>query len=228
MQGMREMRVWSLGREDPWNRKSNPLLCSCLENPMDRGAWWATAHGAAKSRIRLSDWAQKIHLWQNSKSKPHIPLSTLLTVLCHGHPLTPTRLGVNQSGIRGGNQYLLSSFILSYEFKRERMWPLTCKLKHQEQDFLSSTSISVVPPSQQKNHRTLYWSWVRCLKILPAFWRDREWFLWNQVGSPVCASRRVCQEPRSQLRFHEAKKQDLHQHQDRISHHSVQSGQPAC
>ena len=26
----------------------NPLQCSCLENPMDRGAWWATVHGVAK------------------------------------------------------------------------------------------------------------------------------------------------------------------------------------
>ena len=28
---------------------SNPLQDSCLENPMDRGAWWATVHGVAKS-----------------------------------------------------------------------------------------------------------------------------------------------------------------------------------
>ena len=27
----------------------NPLLCSCLENPMDRGAWWAAVYGVAKS-----------------------------------------------------------------------------------------------------------------------------------------------------------------------------------
>ena len=32
----------------------NPLQCSCLENPMDRGAWWATVYGAAKSQIQLS------------------------------------------------------------------------------------------------------------------------------------------------------------------------------
>ena len=31
----------------------NPLQCSCLENPTDRGAWWATVHGVAKSRIGL-------------------------------------------------------------------------------------------------------------------------------------------------------------------------------
>ena len=33
----------------------NPLQYSCLENPMDRGAWQATVHRVAKSRIRLSD-----------------------------------------------------------------------------------------------------------------------------------------------------------------------------
>ena len=27
---------------------AQPLQCSCLENPMDRGAWWATVHGVAK------------------------------------------------------------------------------------------------------------------------------------------------------------------------------------
>ena len=31
----------------------NPLQCSCLENPMDRGAWWATVHGIAKSWMLL-------------------------------------------------------------------------------------------------------------------------------------------------------------------------------
>ena len=30
----------------------NPLQCSCLENPMDRGAWWAAVYGVAQSRTR--------------------------------------------------------------------------------------------------------------------------------------------------------------------------------
>ena len=34
----------------------SPLQYSCLENPMDRGAWQATVHGVAKSRTRLSDF----------------------------------------------------------------------------------------------------------------------------------------------------------------------------
>ena len=31
----------------------NPLRCSCLENPRDRGAWWAAVYGVAQSRTRL-------------------------------------------------------------------------------------------------------------------------------------------------------------------------------
>ena len=34
----------------------NPLQYSCLENPMDRGVWWAVVHGVAKSRTQLSDF----------------------------------------------------------------------------------------------------------------------------------------------------------------------------
>ena len=33
-----------------------PLQYSCLENPMDGGAWWAAVHGVTKSRTRLSDF----------------------------------------------------------------------------------------------------------------------------------------------------------------------------
>ena len=33
-----------------------PLQYSCLENPMDRGAWWAAVHGVARSWTRLSDF----------------------------------------------------------------------------------------------------------------------------------------------------------------------------
>ena len=34
---------------------SNPPQYSCLENPMDRGAWWATVHGVTKSWTQLSN-----------------------------------------------------------------------------------------------------------------------------------------------------------------------------
>ena len=38
-----------------------PPLYSCLENPMDGGAWWAAVHGVAKSRKRLSDFTFTFH-----------------------------------------------------------------------------------------------------------------------------------------------------------------------
>ena len=37
----------------PGGRNSNPLQYSGLGNPMDRGAWWATVHGVAKSQTQL-------------------------------------------------------------------------------------------------------------------------------------------------------------------------------
>ena len=41
----------------------NPLQCSCLENPRDRGAWWAAVYGVAQSRTRLK--------WLSSSSMCH-------------------------------------------------------------------------------------------------------------------------------------------------------------
>ena len=38
-----------------------PLQYSCLENPMDRGAWWGIVHGVAKSWTRLSDFTFTCH-----------------------------------------------------------------------------------------------------------------------------------------------------------------------
>ena len=57
-----------LGRS-PGTGNGNPLLYSCLENQMDRGAWWATVHGVAKSRTRLSS-----HTHIHSDKIGNIPL----------------------------------------------------------------------------------------------------------------------------------------------------------
>ena len=40
----------------PGEGNGSPLQYSCLENPMDGGAWWATVHGVAKSQTPLSDF----------------------------------------------------------------------------------------------------------------------------------------------------------------------------
>ena len=54
MKEMQETWVRSLGQEDsPGEGNGNPLQCSCLENPMDRGAWRAAVHGVAKNWTQL-------------------------------------------------------------------------------------------------------------------------------------------------------------------------------
>ena len=46
------MWVQCLGQEDPLQKEmATHFQYSCLGNPMDRGAWWVTVHGVAKSQI---------------------------------------------------------------------------------------------------------------------------------------------------------------------------------
>ena len=52
----------NLAKETNREGDGTPLQYSCLENPMDGGAWWAAVHGVAKSRIGLSDFTFTFHL----------------------------------------------------------------------------------------------------------------------------------------------------------------------
>ena len=51
-----DLRSISGSGRSPGEGDDNPLQYYCLENPMDRGAWWARVHGVAKSWTRLSDF----------------------------------------------------------------------------------------------------------------------------------------------------------------------------
>ena len=53
----------------------NPLQYSCLENPMDGGAWQAAVHGVAKSQTRLSDFTFHFHALE--KERFHFSLSCI-------------------------------------------------------------------------------------------------------------------------------------------------------
>ena len=55
-QVIRRLFLWFYGEGN-----GTPLQYSCLENPMDGGAWWAVVHGVAKSRTRLSDFTFTFH-----------------------------------------------------------------------------------------------------------------------------------------------------------------------
>ena len=54
----------------------NPLQYSCLENPMNGGAWWAAVHGAAKSQARLNNFTFTFHF--NAFEKEMATHSTIL------------------------------------------------------------------------------------------------------------------------------------------------------
>ena len=60
---MQETWVQSLGWEHSFPGEGNgyPLQYSCLENSMDRGAWWATVHGVSMSQTQLSDFTFTFH-----------------------------------------------------------------------------------------------------------------------------------------------------------------------
>ena len=54
----------------------NPLSYSCLENPMDRGAWRATVHGVTKNRTRLKQLSEHAHGAGVCTHLRHIPVLT--------------------------------------------------------------------------------------------------------------------------------------------------------
>ena len=57
----------------------NPLQCSCLENPRDRGAWWAAVYGVAQSRTRLKRLSSSMYIF--------IILPTALKGRCSFHDI---------------------------------------------------------------------------------------------------------------------------------------------
>ena len=65
-----------------------PLQYSCLENPMDGGAWWAAVHGVARSRTRLNDFTFTFHFHALEKE-----MTTQSSVLAWRIPGTGSLVG---------------------------------------------------------------------------------------------------------------------------------------
>ena len=61
-------------RRSPGEGNGNPLQYSCLENPMDRGAWLAMIHAVAKSQTRLSDFTFIFTFMHWRKKWQHTPV----------------------------------------------------------------------------------------------------------------------------------------------------------
>ena len=65
---MQETQVQSLGWGDsPGKGNGNPLHYSCLENSINKGAWWATVHGVTKNWTRFRSWAHMHITWWDIK-----------------------------------------------------------------------------------------------------------------------------------------------------------------
>ena len=91
----------------------NPLQYSCLENPMDGGAWWATVHRVAKSQTRLSDFTHSLtetilDYWQITVK------SWIEQVTSLGH-LRPSKLWVVSIGSS------LLNLVTKCRYKRKRL-----------------------------------------------------------------------------------------------------------
>ena len=71
-----------------------PLQDSCLENPMDRGSWWAAVNGVAKSRTRLSDFTFTFHFQALEKE-----MATHSSVLAWRIPWTEEPGGLPPMGL---------------------------------------------------------------------------------------------------------------------------------
>ena len=65
----------------PGEGNGNPLHYSCLENPMDGRAWWATVHGVTESRTRMSDFTFP-HNWPSTQFQVFLILLLKLLQVC--------------------------------------------------------------------------------------------------------------------------------------------------
>ena len=67
-------RILSLIDNDHRGREGNgtPLQYSCLENPVDRGAWWAAVHRVAQSQTRLKQLSMHACIGGRNGNTPHI------------------------------------------------------------------------------------------------------------------------------------------------------------
>ena len=137
---VRETWVWSLDQEDPPGEgNGNPLQCSCLENSMDRGAWWATVHRAAKSWTWLSD--------------------SDFTSLCFSS--SPDRTGRQAHRTAGSKRSLCKKGSLQTRSRGE----LLCLQVLQECEFtvscLDSLSMWICPAGGARYRHSFFWS--RCV-----------------------------------------------------------------
>ena len=106
MQETQETRLQSLGQEGltTGGGNGNPLQYSCLENPMDRGAWWAIVHGVIKQKT-------------NRKERKETEATQSRLTLCD-----PMDCSLQGSSIHGILQARILEWV-AISFSRRSSWP---------------------------------------------------------------------------------------------------------
>ena len=101
-----------------WEGNGTPLQSSCLENPMDGGAWWAAVHGVAKSRTRLSNFTFTFHFHALKKE-----MATHSSVLAWRIPGTEEPGGLPSMGLhRVGHYWNDLATAASIQKTQGRVW----------------------------------------------------------------------------------------------------------
>ena len=155
--------LWKNTREG----NGNPLQYSCLENPMDRGAWWAAVHGVARSWIRLSDFTFPFHFHALEKE-----MVTHSSVLAWGIPGTGEPRGLPSMGlhrVRHDWSDLAAAAVTSFA-----LWIIDYICGTPQFENASTWIISVDPPSkrscldcQTSIPNPFHVCWKRGLRSLP-------------------------------------------------------------
>ena len=95
----------------------NPLQCSCLENPRDRGTWWAAIHGVAQSQTRLK--------WLSS-SRPVLNMSQLFSIFMNYLKLSV----IFTDSLAENDKFLWSGFLTSNLNWNVYSWSKRGKSRH--------------------------------------------------------------------------------------------------
>ena len=153
----------------------SPLQSSCLEHPMDRGAWWAAVHGVARSQPRLSDFTFTFHFPALEKE-----MATRSSVLAWSIPGTGEPGGLPSMGSHSRTRLKwLSSGSCSVPEAGEEKESL--HLKGHLSSFPPNVSTSEHPCPSHCDSEVQCWLWESTVTVMaqglehqlrPALWLD--------------------------------------------------------
>ena len=139
------MKTWQLKTWRFWGRQQNsgegdgpPLQCSCRENPMDGGAWWAAVDGVAKSRAQLSDFTFSFHFHALEKE-----MATHSSILAWRIPETEEPSGLPSIGLHrvGHNWSDLAASAAAKAVLRGKLIAIQSYLKKQDKHQVDSLNL---------------------------------------------------------------------------------------